>query len=140
MSLLTRYILIELLKVFLMTLTGLTMLIILVMVGAEARRQGLGVGPILRLIPYILPNALCFAIPATALFAACSVYGRISAANEVVALKSLGISPWQVVMPGLVLAALLSLVGVWLNDIAFSWGIQGLQRVVVQSVEEIAYG
>ncbi len=140
MTLFTRYILAELLKVFLMTLTGLTLLIVLVLVGAEASRQGLGVGPILRLIPYILPNALCFAVPATVLFAVCSVYGRISAANEVVALKSLGISPWQVIVPGLMLAAGLSLVAVWLNDIAFSWGHQGLQRVVMQSVEEIAYG
>jgi lipopolysaccharide export system permease protein len=31
-------------------------------------------------------------------------------------------------------------VAVGLNDIAFSWGYQGLHRVVLQSVEEIAYG
>lgn len=140
MTLFTRYILAELIKVFIMTLTALTLLIVLVLVGMEAQKAGLGMGPILRLIPYILPNALCFAVPATVLFAVCSVYGRISAANEVVALKSLGISPWQVIGPGLLLAAALSLVGVWLNDIAFSWGYQGLQRVIVQSVEEIAYG
>lgn len=136
----TRYILVELLKVFLMTLTGLTMLIIIVLVGAEASKQGLGLGPVLRLIPYILPNALVFAVPATSLFAVCSVYGRISAANEIVALKSLGISPWQAIWPGILLAIVLSCFGVFLNDVAFSWGQNGLQRVVLQSVEEIAYG
>jgi lipopolysaccharide export system permease protein len=139
-TLLSRYILAELLKVFLLTLSGLTLIIILVLVGQEAVRQGLGLGPILRLIPYVLPNALCYAIPATSLFAVCSVYGRISAANEVVALKSLGISPMRAIIPGLILATVLSFIAVLMNDLAFSWGYQGLQRVIVQSVEEIAYG
>jgi lipopolysaccharide export system permease protein len=139
-TLLSRYILGELLKVLLLTLSGLTLVIILVLVGREAVRQGLGPGPVLRLIPYLLPNALCYAIPATSLFAACSVYGRISAANEVVALKSLGISPMRAIVPGLILATVLSFIAVLMNDLAFSWGHHGLQRVVVQSVEEIAYG
>ena len=34
----------------------------------------------------------------------------------------------------------LSLVGIWLTDLAFSWGAAGVQRVVIQSVEEITYG
>ena len=50
MSLLTRYILCELLKVFLLTLTGLTVLIMVVLVGFEAMRQGLGLGPVLRIV------------------------------------------------------------------------------------------
>jgi lipopolysaccharide export system permease protein len=39
----------------------------------------------------------------------------------------------------LVLAFLVSLVGVWLNDVAVSWGRDGMARVVIESVEEIAY-
>lgn len=140
MSLLTRYILSELLKVFLLTLTGLTALIMVVLVGWEAMRQGLGIGPVLRLIPYALPQSLCFSVPGTVLFAGCTVYGRMSAANEIVVLKSLGLSPWLALLPGLTLALVMSCIGVFLNDIAFSWGFHGLQRVVVQSAEEIAYG
>ena len=64
----------------------------------------------------------------------------MSADNEVVATKALGISPLVLLMAGLGLAFVLSLVGVWLNDLAFSWGHAGVQRVVLQSVEEIAYG
>jgi lipopolysaccharide export system permease protein len=70
---------------------------------------------------------------------ACSVFGRMSADNEVVALKSLGISPLSIIYPSLVLAFLVSLVAVWINDIAVSWGRTGIYRVVVESVEEIAY-
>ncbi len=134
------YVLRELLKVFLITLGGMTVLMLIVGVGQEAVRQGLGPEPILKLVPYAVPNALRFAIPGTMLFAACSVFGRMAADNEIVALKSLGISPMKVVAPALILAFLISLVAVWLNDLAVSWGRHGMQRVVLHSVEQIIYG
>jgi len=137
---LTRYVLFELVAVFLVTLTGMTLVMMLVGLGQEAVRQGLGWEPILRLMPYVLPDALRFAVPATILFAVCSVYGRISGSGEMTAIKSLGISPMSIVWPGIALAFTLSLVAVWLNDVAVTWGRRGVQRVVVQSVEQIAYG
>ena len=108
MQRLTRYIVFELLRVFLVALVALTLLLLLGVLGQEAIRQGLGPVPLLRMIPYVVPIALRFAVPATVLFAVCSVFGRISSENEVVALKSLGISPWTMVWPALVLAFLLS--------------------------------
>ena len=123
-----------------MTLTAMTAIMIIVGVALEASQQGLGPVAILQLIPYVLPNALLFAIPGTILFTVCGVYGRISSANEVVAVKSLGISPAAVIAPAYVLAFILSVVTVWLNDVAVSWGRDGVHRVVIQSVEEITYG
>jgi lipopolysaccharide export system permease protein len=140
MRLLSRYILAELLKVFFVTLLGMTMVILLAGIAQEAVRQGLGLLPILRLVPYLLPNALVYAVPGTILFAVCSVYGRMSADNEIVAAKSVGISPMAFLTPGLILAFLVSLTAVWLNDVAASWGQRGVDRVVLQSVEQIAYG
>ncbi|MCU0871623.1 MAG: LptF/LptG family permease, partial [Pirellulaceae bacterium] len=137
--LLPRYITAELLKVFLSTLTVFTFLITLAGVANEAVRQGLGLLTVLRLIPYTLPNALVFALPGTILFSACSVFGRLSASNELTAIKSLGISPAVVIRPALLLAFLVSLGTVWLIDIAFTWGYAGIQRVVLDSAEEIAY-
>ena len=136
----TRYVLGELLIVFGLTLSAMTAFMILVGLAQEAIRQGLGPEPILRLVPYVLPNALRFAVPGTILFAACSVYGRMSATNEIVAVKSLGISPLAVLWPGYALAFFVSLVAVWLNDVAATWGREGMQRVVMQSLEEIVYG
>jgi lipopolysaccharide export system permease protein len=140
MTKVTRYILGELLKIFLVTLTGMTMLMLIVGVAHEAIRQGLGFEPILKLIPYAIPNALRFAVPGTILFATCSVYGRMSASNEITAIKSLGISPVKLITPALILAFLVSLSGVWLNDLAVTWGRKGMQRVILHSVEQIAYG
>jgi lipopolysaccharide export system permease protein len=138
--LLSRYILSELLKVFFVTLLGMTLVLLLAGIAQEAIRQGLGLLPILQLIPYFLPNALVFAVPGTILFAVCSVYGRMSADNEIIAAKSVGISPMTFLVPGFILAFLISLTAVWLNDVAASWGQTGVHRVVQQSLEQIAYG
>lgn len=135
-----RYVLSELCSVFLVTLTVMTSFMILVGVGQEALKQGLGAEPILRLVPYLLPNALRFAIPGTILFAFSAVYGRMSSANEIIAVKSLGNSPMVMLWPGYVLAFFVSIVAVWLNDVAACWGKQGIQQVVLQSLEQIAYG
>lgn len=136
----TRYVTVELLKIFVVTLTALTGLLLLGVLAQEALRQGLGPLSIVRLIPYVLPIALRFAIPATILFAACGVYGRMSAANEILSVQSLGISPFVVVRPALIVALGISLVTVWINDVAVTWGKLGVNRVVLQSVEQIAYG
>ncbi len=136
---LTRYVLFEMIAVFTVTLTGITLLLIFAGVAKEGLREGLGPGPILRMIPYVVPVALQVSVPATILLAACSVFGRMSADNEIVAIKSLGISPMVVIYPALALAFIVSLVAVWINDIAVSWGRTGIYRVVVESVEEVAY-
>ena len=139
MRILTRYVLFELIKVFLVALTGMTLFMVLVGVSREALSQGLGLKQILMLIPYILPDALRFAVPGTILFAACSTYGRLAASNEVVAIKAQGISPLVILWPTFVFAALVSLVAVWLNDVAASWGREGTRKVVIESVVDIIY-
>src|SRR5690606_15226367 len=112
----------EFLKVFLVSITGMTLFMLLVGVAKEAYMEGLGVRQIVLLIPYFVPQALLFAVPATTLFAGCSVYGRLASGNEVVAVKASGISPMQLLWPALAFAFLLSLVTVWLNDVSVSWG------------------
>ena len=140
MGIVGRYILIELIKVFVVTLTLLTLMMMFIGVGQQAVKEGLGLAPILRLVPYLLPNALRFAVPGTILLTACCVYGRISSDNEIVAVKALGISPMVMIWPALILATVASLFSVWLNDVAVSWGHEGARRVVIESIEEIAYG
>ena len=135
----TRYVAWDLLRVFGQALGSLTMFIMLILIGAEATRMNLGPGPTVQIMQYMLPMALAFAIPAASLFAVCFVYGRLSADNEMVAVKSLGISPMSLLWPGFFLAFVLSLIAVWMNNVAYSWGQNGMQRVVIQSVEEIAY-
>ncbi len=140
MKIITRYVLWELLQVFLVALSALTLFMLVVGLVKEAQQQGLGFVQILLLVPYVLPEAMRFAVPGTMLFAVSSVFGRMSASNELTALKAAGISPMAVIWPAIGLALVVSFVSVWLNDVAVSWGRDGIRRVIVNSVEEIIYG
>ncbi|MFO0913240.1 MAG: LptF/LptG family permease [Pirellulales bacterium] len=140
MKRLTRYVLFEMLAVFLITLLAMTVLMVLVGIVRQAVREGMGVGPVLKMIPFALPEALRFSVPATILLAACTVFGRMAADNEIVAIKSLGISPRVLFVPVLVLGLMMSIVAVWLNDMAVTWGREGIYRVAMESLEQIVYG
>ncbi len=139
MRILTRYVLADLLKVFLLTLTGLTLLIFIVLIGKEAVDKGIGLGPLVRMTPYLLPQAMQFAVPGTMLLATTSVYGRMASYNEIVAIKALGISPMAVIWPTLILATFISFIAVVINDVAVSWGMMGVRQVFLTSIEEVTY-
>ena len=61
-----------------------------------------------------------FAIPATCLFSVCVVFGRMAADNEITAVETMGLPKSIVVAPAILLAFVLSLTAVWLNDIAYA--------------------
>lgn len=140
MKLFTRYIVAEFLKVFVVWVAGFTSLFLVGGVVKEASDQGLGPAQVARMLPYLLPDALQFTIPGAVLISACVCFGRMSGSNEIVAIKALGISPMAALWPPLLIGLALSLLPVWLNDVAASWGRSGLQRLVISSVDEIAYG
>jgi lipopolysaccharide export system permease protein len=139
MHTLPRYVLIELIKFFIAFVTALTTLILTVVVFRESLDRGLPLTWVPWLLPYLLPQALQASLPATLLLATTFVYGRMSGANEVVALKALGVSPWAILSPAYVLAILLSLGTFCIYDLAVSWGRSGLERVATDALEEIAY-
>ena len=118
------YVVWEVTKLFVVALIAFTTLIMLAGVVQQLVSQGLGPLAIFQLLPFILPISLQYALPATLLFAVCSVYGRISADNEILAVMAAGVPPIRIVMPTLIISFLLSLFAVWLNDIAL-WLAKG---------------
>ena len=118
MKIISRYVLIELLQVFLVSLSALTLFMLVVGLVKEAQQQGLGLLQIARLVPFVIPEAMRFAVPGTMLFAVASVFGRMSATNEITALKAAGITPMAAIWPAIALAVVVSFVSVWLNDVA----------------------
>jgi lipopolysaccharide export system permease protein len=88
----------------------------------------------------MLPEMLVITIPVSLLLAVSIVYGRMTGSNEVVALKSLGISPMDVIWPTIVLTLIFSIGTLYLQEMAATWGRPNVARVVAESVEEIAYG
>jgi lipopolysaccharide export system permease protein len=107
-GILFRMILWELTKVFLMSLVGITGIMLMAGIIAETAQLGLGPTQILAAIPLLIPSTLPYTIPATTLFATCVVYGRLAADNEILAIKSAGISARKVVVPGLLLGLAMS--------------------------------
>src|SRR5207244_11917551 len=93
----------ELVKVFLMSPVGITGILLMAGIIAEATQQGLGPAQIMAAIPLLVPSTLPYTIPATTLFASCVVYGRLAADNEILAIKSAGVNIVTAVKPGLVL-------------------------------------
>ena len=134
-----RLILWDVLKLFLVTTIGLTGLISVGLVGQQLISEGVGWLALIQLLPFICMIALQIAVPATLLFSVCSVFGRISADNEIVALKSVGVSPLKVIRPMMILGLLVSLPSVWINDLAVSWAQPGMEQVVLRSIKEIIY-
>ena len=139
-KLLTRYVLWELAKTFSVASLGFVSLMIVFGVGQETVKHGLGPDIAVRLAPYLIPKALMFAMPATCLFSICVVFGRLAADNELVAIESLGLPKTILIAPALIMAFLLSLFAVWINDISFAWSYWGVQRIVMESSDRIVYG
>lgn len=134
-----RLILWDVLKLFTITTIGLTALISVGLVGQQLISEGVGWLALVQLLPFICMIALQIAVPATLLFSVCSVFGRISADNEIVALKSVGVSPLRVIRPMMILGLLVSVPAVWINDLAVSWAQPGMEQVVLRSIKEIIY-
>src|SRR5499426_1337705 len=102
-SILFRMILWELFKVFVLSLVGITGILLMAGIIAEASQQGLGPKQILAAIPLLIPSTLPYTIPATTLFATCVVYGRLAADNEILAIKAAGVNILKVVWPAVLL-------------------------------------
>ena len=102
-TILQRTILWELLKVFAVTLIGLTGLFVLAGLVAEASQRGLAPAQVLSIIPLMIPSMLPYTIPAATLFATVNVYGRMAKDNEITALRAAGVNLRGILAPSLVL-------------------------------------
>jgi lipopolysaccharide export system permease protein len=138
-TILQRMILWELTKVFVMSLVGITGILLMAGIIAEASQQGLGPAQILAAIPLLVPSTLPYTIPATTLFATCVVYGRLAADNEILAIKSAGINAIRVVRPGILLGLAMSAttMGLYYRIIPYTHSL--LRAMVFNDAEELLY-
>jgi lipopolysaccharide export system permease protein len=130
----------ELFKVFALSLLGITGIMLIASIVAEASQQGLSLMQTLQIIPLLIPSTLPYTIPATMLFATCVVYGRLSHDNEILAIKSAGINILHVVKPALVLGLAVSggTMGLYYRLIPQTHHL--LRTMFLKDVEESLYG
>jgi len=138
-TILFRLILWELLKVFLMSLVGITGILLMAGIIAEATQQGLGPGQILLAIPLLVPSTMPYTIPATTLFATCVVYGRLTADNELLAIKAAGVNIIHVVKPALLLGVAMSVLTVALYFKVIPSTHYALRAMIFHDAEELLY-
>jgi len=139
-GILYRMIFWELFKVFALSLLGITGIMLIASIVAEASQQGLSLMQTLQIIPLLIPSTLPYTIPATMLFATCVVYGRLSHDNEILAIKSAGINILHVVKPALILGLAVSgaTMGLYYRLIPQTHHL--LRTMFLKDVEESLYG
>lgn len=138
-GILFRMIFWELVKVFLLALVGITGILLVAGVIAEATQQGLGPKQILSAIPLLIPSTLPYTIPATTLFAVCVVYGRLAADNEVLAIRAAGVNLFTVVAPAIVLGIAMTAVTMLLYFRVIPETHHMLRSLVFRDAEELIY-
>jgi len=110
-----RYILRELLKVFVLAAVGLTLMLSLGSVLRPVQEYGVGPRQVIHLMVYFLPITMTFVLPIAALFAGSLVYGRFAGDNELDACKASGISLLTLVCPGLALGIVVAIANLILS-------------------------
>jgi lipopolysaccharide export system permease protein len=138
-SILHRTIMGELLKIFLLALVGLTGILLIAGIIAEASQHGLSPKQILMVIPLIIPNTMPYTLPATTLFATCIVYGRLAHDNEILAIKSAGVNVLRVVWPCVFLGIATSAItlALYLDIIPSTHHL--MRTMFLDNVEEMLY-
>jgi len=129
----------ELAKVFVLSLLGITGIIVMAAIVVEASQRGFGPGQILAAIPLIVPAMLPFIIPPTTLFASCVVFGRLGHDNEITAIKSAGICVLHVVWPGVFLGIAMGAITLGLYYHLIPRTHHLLRSTVVNDIEDHLY-
>jgi len=135
--LLQRYILGEIVRIFLFVLLCLTVLLVFVGVVQKATDEGLGPVQVLAILPYIVPSLLPFTIPSALLLTICVVYGRLAGDQEITAAKAAGISVTSLLWPAFLTGAVLSVGSLLLTDQAIPWAVSNIERTIKLAMEDI---
>ena len=77
--------------------------------------RGVSLTMLLKFMGYMIPYFLQFTLPLALLCATVLVFSRLSADNEISAMRASGISLWQIIAPGLLLAAAFSAICLYLQ-------------------------
>ena len=133
------YIFREIFKTFIFALVVFTGILVLVIVAREAVSRGIPLAIALQLFPYTIPEQLRITIPVVLLLATTTFFARMAGSNEFTALKSLGVSPWQVIWPVILLSFFASIGYIWFSEVAVPWGQQNAARILFAGAEEIIY-
>lgn len=129
----------EVLRAFALALLTVTSIIVLFMVMIEASNMGLSPSEIVHLLPYMVPGSLLYTIPVSLLFAVTVVYGRLASDNEIVAVKTAGLSTMFVLRPAIILGTILSIILLYLSYSPIPIANHKAKMIVLADMEDTFY-
>ena len=99
---LQRYVFVELIKIFILTVTTLSFLLFLVQSVVLWHKFGLSIGQLAVRMPFLFPTVLTYSLPMAMLATCTFAYGRLASDNEIVAIRAAGIHAFPIAAPALI--------------------------------------
>ena len=124
-NIIDRYILRELIKIFLITVGALTTVLYLdkfLFIAENIVNRGVSIMEIFLIMIYISPSYLALTVPISVLVASVATFNQFSASNEWVAIKSCHLSFMQTMRPVLIFSIFTYIVAVIIMVYALPWG------------------
>ncbi len=119
MKILRNYVVAEHISPFLVTLGGLTAVLLLgniLKFGELVVAKGVSIIDLLRLLIYLVPSLFSFTLPMACLVAMVLAFSRLNTDFELIAMRASGVSPARLIPPMVMLGLVLSMILVVLND------------------------
>ena len=124
-NIIDRYILRELIKIFLITVGALTTVLYLdkfLFIAENIVNRGVSIMEVFLIMIYISPSYLALTVPISVLVASVATFNQFSASNEWVAMKSCHLSFMQTMRPVLIFSIFTYIVAVIIMVYALPWG------------------
>lgn len=100
--------------------------------------RGVHVGQVVRMLLYLLPDIIVFALPAASLMAVVVAFLRLSADSEIIALKSSGVSLYQMLPSVVVLSLSGLLIALVIGTVSVPWSNRSFKDLIFQIAESNA--
>ncbi len=136
-----RYILRELLKIFLITVGSLTMILYLdkfLFIAENIINRGVSVMEVFLIMIYISPSYLSLTVPISVLVASVATFNQFSASNEWVAMKSCHLSFLQTMKPVIIFSIIAYLLAVIIMVYALPWGNYAYKQKTFEIIKKRA--
>ena len=141
-NIIDRYILRELLKIFLITVGSLTTVLYLdkfLFIAENIINRGVSVVEVFLIMIYISPSYLSLTVPISVLFASVATFNQFSASNEWVAMKSCHLSFLQIMKPVIIFSVIAYLISVIIMVYALPWGNYAYKQKTFEIIKKRAH-
>ena len=136
MKILRSYLLKEFTTPLIMTIGVLTFVMILVgnlqKIADLVINKGLDIFSVLKLLLFMAPYIITYALPISVLIAVLLAFGRLSSDNEIIAIRSSGVNLFSLIFPLLIIGMVLSLILLIFNDKASSYAHYAYRKTIIQ--------